>query len=421
MVIAALLAMLWQMLRAPRDSVGATISKRGLGGNVLGKWSGMAIAPERIHLLLDSAPTPVDRAWLAALAGAGSRVTWSGDVEPLMIDASPVAAPAGGTKVLVTAPRASLVVLSDEIGTIDTIRTLGVGASIALKGAKPRLIARAIGVAASTTVADSVALHKVAVIGSAGWESKFVIAALEEEGWKVDAFIRVAPGVDVTQGSAAAIDTSRYSAVVALDSAAAPYATRIAEFVRQGGGLVMEPGAALLDGMSALRAGNVGNVRSSSGDRQGNESMNEGTLPLRPILSLRGDAIPLQNRNGSVTLAARRVRAGRVLHTGYDETWRWRMDGGDDGVRDHRLWWTDLLSKVAYAAEAPRPSSVATTALDTDDEAPLADLIASIGPASPDVSAHLSGTTWSWMIALFLLLALALLTEVTSRRSRGVT
>ena len=64
------------------------------------------------------------------------------------------------------------------------------------------------------------------------------------------------------------IDTARYSAVVALDSAASPYTARIAEFVRSGGGLVMEPGAALLGDMSSLRAGNVGDVLSSSTSRE---------------------------------------------------------------------------------------------------------------------------------------------------------
>src|SRR6185503_15174723 len=115
---------------------------------------------------------------------------------------------------------------------------------------------------ASTIPRDSVMLHKVLVIGDAGWESKFVVAALEEAGWKVDAFIRVAPTVDVTQGSAAVIDTARYSAVVALDGAASPYASRIIEFARTGGGVVLAPPAASLDAMAALRAGAVGRANS---------------------------------------------------------------------------------------------------------------------------------------------------------------
>src|SRR3954470_5409179 len=247
LVIAALVGMLWQTSRVTGDSAAASITTRELGGNTLTKWSEMPTAPGSIHVQLDSTPSVVERAWLGALSGAGTEVTWSGDLDPLVIDASPIAAPGAGTRVLLAGATGSSVVLSDEIGAIDTVRARGIGASIVLKGAGSRLIARGKGTTASTTQTDSVTLRKVMVIGSAGWESKFIVAALEEEGWRVDAFIRVAPSVDVTQGSAAPIDTSRYSAVVALDSAASPYAARISEFVRTGGGLVLEPGAASLE------------------------------------------------------------------------------------------------------------------------------------------------------------------------------
>ncbi len=249
-VIAALAAMLWQTLRAETGSPARLISKRGLDASALSEWSKMPGASAAIQLRLDGAPSGLERAWLRALAAAGSTISWSGDLAPLMLDVRPRAAPAGGTTVLVGAPRGSSVAVGDEIGAVDTLTTKGTGASIALRAGPSRIYARSRGTTASTSPADSVLLRKVMVIGSAGWESKFVVAALEEEGWKVAAFIRVAPGVDVTQGSLAAIDTARYSAVVALDSAASLYAARIAEFVRTGGGLLLAPGAALLDGRS---------------------------------------------------------------------------------------------------------------------------------------------------------------------------
>jgi hypothetical protein len=111
--------------------------------------------------------------------------------------------------------------MSDEVGVIDTLPQHDAGASVTLNSMAGRLSARAKSSVASTVVRDSVVLRRILVIGEAGWESKFVVAALEEEGWKVDALIRVAPGVDVTQGSAA-IDTSRYSAVIALDAGVSP-------------------------------------------------------------------------------------------------------------------------------------------------------------------------------------------------------
>src|SRR5260221_12504209 len=114
------------------------------------------------------------------------------------------------------------------------------------------------GATASTVPRDSVVLHKVLVISDANWESKFVVAALEEAGWKVDALIRVAPSVNVTQGSMAAIDTAGYSAVVALDGSASPYANRLADYVQSGGGVVLAPQAAAVDAMSSLGIGGVG-------------------------------------------------------------------------------------------------------------------------------------------------------------------
>src|SRR3954464_10522331 len=99
LVIATLLGMLWQTLRKTGDSTAASITRREVSGSTLTTWSEMPTAPRSIHLRLDSTPSPVDRAWLGALSGAGTGVTWSGDLGPLMIDASPIAAPSGGTKV----------------------------------------------------------------------------------------------------------------------------------------------------------------------------------------------------------------------------------------------------------------------------------------------------------------------------------
>jgi hypothetical protein len=258
-------------------------------------------------------------------------------------------------------------------------------------------------------------LHKVLVIGGASWESKFVIAALEEEGWKVDAFIRVAPAADVTQGSAAVIDTSRYSAVVALDGAASPFASRIIEFARTGGGVVLAPRAASLDAMAPLRAGSVGRGAPDARAIQARGSVDLATLAFSPITLLTSDALPLEKRAGAVAIAARRVGAGRLIQIGYEDTWRWRMDGGEGAVREHRTWWTGLVSSVAYA---PRVQPVSATA--STDEAPTIGLVAAIGTsASRGAVSNLSATRSDWIAWLFVLLALGLTGEVASRRLRG--
>lgn len=415
-VIVVLAVMLWKSLHEQIDSGGRAVSARGIGRATLSNWSVLSKAPGTIHLQLDSVPSMAERAWLGALVGAGSRVTWSGGIPALMIDAQPVASPTGGTKVLLAAPSGSAVVMSDEVGVIDTLRPRDAGASITLNSVADRLTAHAKGSVAATSNSDSVVLHRILVIGEAGWESKFVVAALEEEGWKVDELIRVAPGVDVTQGSAA-IDTSRYSAVVALDAGASPYANRIVEFARNGGGVILGPGAASLDAMAPLRAGTATRSTSERGAVQSGGAISLATLPLAPITSLRSDATPLEKRGAAVAIAAERVGAGRVFQLGYDETWRWRMSGGDQAVRDHRLWWTRLVSSVAYAPRISR-----TTATMSTDEAPMIGLVAAVGSATQgEAKSGLSGNRSDPMTWLFVLLTLALIGEIASRRLRGAS
>ena len=415
-VIAALAVMLWQSLSPEGSSGGQRLSARGVSG-ALAKWSALAKAPSGIHVRLDSMPSPLERAWLRALAGAGSSVTWGGNLPPVMIDAQPVASPAGGTKVLVVAPSGSSVEVSDDIGVIDTVRAQNGGAALALTSVAGTLSARLKKSVASTVPPDSLALHKVLVIGEAGWESKFLAAALEEEGWKVDAFIRVAPGVDVTQGSAAVIDTSRYSAVVALDGAALPYTNRIVEFARSGGGVILAPHAASLDAMAALRAGAVGRSTSEARAIQSSGSVSRGALALAPIMTLASNAVPLERRAGTVAIAARRIGAGRAIQLGYEDTWRWRMGGGEGAIRDHRQWWARLVSSVAYA---PRIGS--TTATMLTDEAPVIGLVTAIGSATPqEATSRLPGNASDRMAWLFLVLTLGFIGEVASRRLRGAS
>jgi hypothetical protein len=413
-VIAVLAAMLWRSLHEQRDSGGRTLRARGIGRAALGDWSSAPNAPARIHAQLDSVPSNIVRAWLGALAGAGSSVTWSGDLAPMMIDAQPVASPTGGTKILVAGPSGSSVVMGDEVGVIDTLRPHDAGASVTLNSVADHVSARTRGSVASTVVRDSLLLHRILVIGEASWESKFVVAALEEEGWNVDALIRVAPGVDVTQGSAG-IDTSRYSAVVALDAGASPYTNRIVEFARNGGGVILGPGAASLDAMGPLRAGAVGRSTSETHGIQSSAAITLATLPLTPITSLRSDATPFEKRGAAVAIAAERVGAGRVLQLGYEDTWRWRMSGSDGAVRDHRLWWTRLVSSVASAPRIPRPSSTMST-----DEAPMIGLVTAIGSATHlEARSGLSGNQSDSMVWLFVFLTLGLIGEIASRRLRG--
>src|SRR5256885_34840 len=282
-IVALALMFLRSLIRSNASDASSTrvLNTRALGGGDLARWSVLAAAPKSIHLQIDNVPTPVERAWLGALAGSGSAVTWTGDLMPLMVDAQPIVAPTGGTKVLVASRRGSPIVVGD------------------------------------------------------------------------------------------------------------------------GGGVVLEPSAAAIDAFSTLRAGAVARQLASGDALQSAAPLNLAGLPVNAITSLRDDAIPLEKRGAAVTSAARRFGAGRVLQLGYDDSWRWRMAGGDTGLRDHRQWWTRQVSSVAYASHIPRDNAegrektaslVAPTAnrlgglagnpSAPDDPAPLSDLVANIGPAT---------------------------------------
>jgi len=111
--------------------------------------------------------------------------------------------------------------------------------------------------------------------------------------------------------------------------------------------------------------------------------------------------------------AARRHIAGRVLQTGYLETWRWRMSGGDDAPAQHREWWSRSVASVAYAPPIVKSPAGA-------DDSPVAGLIEAIGSSSQQSQSALASAAGSislWL--LFAILSLSLLGEWASRRLRG--
>src|SRR5688500_16980754 len=84
-VITTLAVMLWQSLQEQTDSGGETVSARAPAlSRPLGEWSVSPMVPGRIELQLDTVPSRSERAWLGALAAAGSHLSWSGDVPATM-------------------------------------------------------------------------------------------------------------------------------------------------------------------------------------------------------------------------------------------------------------------------------------------------------------------------------------------------
>jgi len=350
---------------------------------------------------------------MRALNRSGTSVEWKGNLAASAVAAQPIASPRGGIRALAAAPNLNRVSIEDDLGLIEGATAHSGGASFEIPVASGNLVARVGGTRATADPVDSVKIGRVLLIGSAGWESKFVTAALEEDGWRVDADIRVAPSVDVTQGAPASIDTSRYSAVIALDGAAASRASDIARFVSSGGGLVLAGAAGSLEAFSALRAGTPGSVQTPSVLEGEPGSLTRKSLALMPIASLKADAIRLEATDGVTTSAARRHNQGRVLQEGYLETWRWRMSGGDKSPAEHREWWTRAVASVAYAP-------VVRGLVSNNDNAPFARLVEAVGPASQattSIGSH--ARTISLMLLFAAALAVSLLTEWLSRRLRG--
>jgi hypothetical protein len=350
---------------------------------------------------------------MRALFHAGTHVSWAGNLPAAAVSVIPVAAPRGGFAVLAAAPNTDRISIEDDLGLIEAADASSGGARFAVPAATGSIIAKVGGTRARSSIGDSVRIGRVLVIGSAGWETKFVTAALEEDGWKVDTDIRVAPGVSVSQGATAQLDTARYSAVVALDASAASRASDIARYVSSGGGLILSGVTASLEAFQALRAGVPGKIQSPSVTEGEPGAVRLSSLAVLPIASLRTDAIRLAGENGVVVSAARRQGAGRVLQGGYVDTWRWIMSGGDESPAQHREWWTRSVASVAYAP-------VLKGSAKAFDDAPVARLVESIGPASQQQGPGLASAAGSislWW--LFAILTMSLLGEWASRRLRG--
>lgn len=400
----------WIALRPPAERASETAGTEALADRLLG-WT--IAPPRRVHLSLDAAPSPQARDWLRAIRRAGTAVTWAGDaIPPLALEVAAVANPRGGTLLWVAAPVGAAVVLADALAPIDTVITSAGGASVMAPSTTGPVTAAVGEHRATGSANDTLAPRGVLVLGRATWEAKFVIAALEEAGWPVDARLSVAPGIEVTQGVSRSPDTARHVAVVVLDVPSASAASAVARYARSGGGAILSGASANASPLNEIAVGRAGaRVRASSiafADDTPRRAL--GFLAIAP----RSDAIVLEERDGRVAAAARRVDAGRVVQLGYDETWRWRLAGGATALDAHRNWWSALVSSVAYRAALPLTREA------PDDDAPRARLVEALGPASRVTDAMTTRTRWVPSPALlFGLLSVLLLAELASRRLRG--
>lgn len=376
-----------------------------------------ADGPPAAHLALAGAPTALVRDSLAARARAGDRVTWSGTVAAVAAAAEPVRDPSARTRL--HAVGEGPLAVADSLGAIDSLPAGDAPAptagAVAVAGVRGRLAVRDGATVARGAPWPGDAPGRVLVLGRVGWESKFTIAALEEAGWAVDARLRLADTVRVTQGRALAPAPGAHAAVVVLDTAVGAEGAAIARFVRAGGGLVLSGEAVEAPSLAALAP--AARARRVAGERDafdGGDARHG--LPLRALEALRADAVVLERRDGAVAVAARRVAAGRVAQAGYEESWRWRMQGDADAPAAHRAFWNDLVAAVA--AEPPRAAPPPVAASGADESAPRAALVQRLGPpvAEPPSLAPTAAPLPAWIGALILILLVA---EWASRRARG--
>ena len=410
----AFAALLWLVLEVFRDRaapVHVVVRSPDLSRALI-EWSTSRV-PAGVHLRAEGAIPPFARDWLAALAGAGTEVTWEGDAPaPTALAAEPVADPEGGTSAWIAAPAGAGVVVGDAVGRLDSVRSGSFGAHLLVRSSPKALLASSGASIARSEVTDSLVLGRLLLLGRAGWESKFVAAALEERGWRIDARLRLSPRGDVRQGVATAIDTARYSAVLVLDSVGTAEALRIAAFVRSGGGVILSGEALRAPGLAIVAAGASG--RADPGREPFDTSAKEPRRGLELIpLTSRPDAVVLERRGSVEAVAARRIERGRAVTSGYVDTWRWRLGGGADAVREHRDWWAGLVAGVAHTGRIVRPAEGLT------DEAPFAALITRLGQSSVAPTSRDGPSPVSRGLLFGVLLA-ALLVEWASRRLRGV-
>lgn len=349
-------------------------------GEALVRWS-TSVNPRRIHAAIDSVPAPSVRDWLAALPGAGTEAGWDGETPaPSAVSVEPVADPRKPSRVWVATSPGARVHLSDGLGAVDSASVDGHGAVFVLPRLEGRIRATLDGQGLATNaLRDSVSIKSALVVGMAGWEGKFVAAALEEHGWEVDARFAVAPSGDVEQGPARIrLDTARYSFVVAMDSVIRRYADQLPRYVRRGGGLIVLGEASSVPGLGSLLPARWGIPTRPVDFRPETADDPRRSFALGDLYNLKPGAIALEMRDDDVAVAGWRVGDGRVIQVGYLDTWRWRMAGlDDDAVEGHRMWWAALASGVAYGPRFDR------TVTEKAEPTPRATLVETIGTPAP--------------------------------------
>jgi hypothetical protein len=396
-------------LGVPGGQLAATASTPTLD-SALAAWS--RVPPRHATLRASSTPDAKQRDWLQALRRTGSGLAWTAEDtsgSALVVEPAPLGEGLSRLALLGTADQN--VLLSDRLGHLDSIRIGQTGAAwVRLRSLGT--IRAALGTSSPvTTERDSLVTKPLLLLGSAGWEAKFLAAALEEDGWSVSSRMTVAPGAVVRQGSAATIDTASYGAVIVIDSVSPIDAGVITRFVNEGGGLLASGPGVRHPSLRRLLPRQSSEIAGIPGGLQG--PLPRSGLNTRALVAFENNVV-FERRNGEVIVSARRVGSGRVVAAGYDDTWRLRMVPSDERAPSaHREWWSSMAGNVVQARLVARGTLPV-------DEAPYAATVAALGAPLPAGESSDDSSPFPWDVFLAAAGAVALLGEWLSRRLRGV-
>jgi hypothetical protein len=363
-----------------------------------------------LHVELDAPPGPAERAWARALRVAGSRISWRADssIAPVAISVDPIGTPRGGLAWRALAPRGAEV--RDTVGTLWRTEEAGAVEATTLS-ASALAVVTGRHVARPPEVDAAAPTQRVRVVGRAGWEPRFVAEALRAAGWvvEVDFTVTAAPspvGVRTATGRAP-LDTATHAAVVLVGGdAVAP--ARLKEFVRAGGGLVLLGEAIGHPAATELRPAVIDGELPPTPGALATEAPRRALKGWR--LRPRHDGVVIEAREASAVVVGRREHLGRVLAVGYDETWRWQMEGTEGSDVAYARWWSGLVASVSRARGVPPTGP--------GDPAPLASWHAALGgPGAPPPSPILARWDDRWLVGLALL---GFVSAWLSRRLRGL-
>ena len=407
LAMATLAMRLWT--GAGGNQPGATATTAALD-SALATWS--LTAPRNATIQASQIPDARQRDWLLAIRRTGTRLSWSaGDTTAGALVIEPGPLPDALARLTLLGSPQRRVLVADGIGRIDSVRLGQYGVASMRMQPFGALRVSLGGATAVSGVRDSAVVKPVLLIGTAGWEAKFIAAALEEDGWSVSTRMQVAPGSIVRQGPPLPIDTGSYSVVVVIDSVSPLDPERIVRFVNEGGGLVVAgPGArhpgfrSLVPRQVELTAGALGGLL--------------GPNPLlglnRRAFAVRDNGVVFHRQNAVYSIySAMRVGSGRVVVSGFDDTWRMRMvPPNENAPRQHREFWSTMIGSAALVRYVTHDKPV--------DEAPFAATVAALG--LPVVSDHVpsSDSPFPWNPVLAAVAGVALLAEWLSRRLRGM-